>query len=95
MKKFVVTSFILIGAANIAAFANIPEPKWTNFCPPQYCNASQSDDAYWYNRRVRFEKQLAACTKLEGTQQALCYDQMNAAEMKKTQVWEIRTKQNR
>ncbi|MBR6163816.1 hypothetical protein IKQ26_08010 [bacterium] len=95
MRKFVIMSFILMGIAELSAFADIPEPRWTNFCPSQYCSATQSEDAYWYGRRVRFEKQLSNCNKLEGTQKALCYDEMNADEMKKTQVWEIRTKQNR
>ncbi len=93
MKKFVITSLILIGAANIAVFANIPEPKWSEFCPSQYCSADgfQSDEAstYWYNRRVQFEKSLANCSKYYENHMDYCYDEIRATEMKKNQVREI------
>jgi len=98
MKKLFVTSLFLVGIANLSAFADIPEPQWTEFCPPQYCDANdlQSDEAsaYWYNRRVQFEKSLANCSKYFENNMDYCYDEIRATEMKKNQVREIRQSQS-
>lgn len=102
MKKFLmILSLIVffIGAANAEV---ILAPQWSEFCPVSYMSAKASkwntDNNYWYERRVQFENSLNQCQSYKDNDLKSCYSQIREAELNKNKAWnakiEVRNKEH-
>ncbi len=91
MKK-VLISFVLMNMFFVVANAEVVlAPQWSEFCPVSYMNAKSSkwntDNNYWYERRVQFENSIDQCSSYKGDDLKSCYQQVRDAELNKNNAW--------
>jgi len=84
MKKFLCTlTVLLLGMTSVFAEEI---PQWSEFTP----EGVNADDAYWAQRKMKFEQSLNQCKPYKGKDLKACYAQVREAEKIKTQSWRFR-----
>lgn len=61
-------------------------PQWSDFTP----DGVNADDAYWTQRKIKFEQSLNQCRPYKGKDLKACYTQVKEAERMKTQSWKFK-----
>lgn len=69
-------------------------PQWSDICPyAAYFsidvnkNYKKVDKKYWKERRIQFDKEIAACASQKDIPLADCYDSVVALEAERTAAW--------
>lgn len=87
MKRILFSTALLVFFCLSSAASASSVPKWSDFCPEEYLNASQvkndKDQSYWYWRRLQFEQTMDDCSGYQGDALAFCYDKVRKAEDRK------------
>lgn len=91
MKKYLLTVFILGLTVGTVYSASVAAPQWSEFCPEQYVKAKSSrfnsENNYWYNRRVQFEESSALCNSFSSSERKnICYARIRTAELNKNKI---------
>lgn len=93
-KKLIFVSSIMFFMAASTCYGMVFAPEWTEFCPPKYCESTESifskDATYWYKRRIQFEKSIEKCSIYKDTELDNCYIEIREAEARKNKVWDVR-----
>lgn len=84
MKKILSILTILLLSMNAVLADDIPQ--WSEFTPA----GVNANDAYWAQRKAKFEQSLNQCKPYKGKDLKACYTQIREAEKTKTQSWKFR-----
>ena len=91
MKQITIFFIFIFLLTGISTAEGITEPKWSDFCPEEYLEASKADtdknEAYWYGRRLQFKQSLSKCKIYEGRELKNCYNNLISEEESKNSKW--------
>ena len=105
MKKFLTLSLLLITAVTVIAeeeavtINGIDEPQWKDFAPVAYVNVKEPKGlgkfndvvAYWYKRKVEFDKGIEACRAIEQNDAKFtCYQDLKVKQYQKNSDYNAR-----
>lgn len=103
LKTFILLAFMITTSVVIAdetvQLDGINEPQWKNFVPSNYIDAPEprglgkfnETSAYWYNRRVEFEKGIEECRAMNDVDQQLsCYQQLKVKQYQQNSDYNAR-----
>ena len=103
MKKFLILSLLLmpfVAVADETTIINgIDEPQWKDFAPVAYVNVKEPKGlgkfndvvAYWYKRKVEFDKGIEQCRAIEQNEaQFTCYQELKVKQYQKNSDYNAR-----
>lgn len=103
MKKIIFLSLLtlplLAYAKDDISLAGLEEPQWKDFAPVAYVDVKEPKGlgkfndvvAYWYKRRVEFDKGIESCRALERNDEKLtCYQNLKVKQYQKNSDYNAR-----
>ena len=103
MKKIIILALMLVPVMVIAEetkdINGVDEPQWKNFAPVAYIDVKEPKglgkfndvNAYWYKRRMAFEKGIEKCREIENTEdKAACYQDLKVLQYQKNSDYNAR-----
>ena len=103
MKKIIILSLLLapmlVFAAEDISLEGLDEPQWKDFAPVAYVNVQEPKGlakfndvvAYWYKRRVEFDKNIEKCRAVELNEDKLrCYQELKVKQYQKNSDYNAR-----
>ena len=103
MKKFIMLSLLLVPLAVLASdeviVDGIEEPQWKDFAPVAYKDVKEPKGlakfndvlAYWYKRRVEFDKGIEKCRAVEKDEEKInCYQDLKVVQYQKNSDYNAR-----
>lgn len=105
MKKLILLSLLLVPLFAFAAeeevlsVNGVEEPQWKDFAPVAYVDVKEPKGlakfndvvAYWYKRRVEFEKGIDKCREItENNAQFSCYQDLKVKQYQKNSDYNAR-----
>ena len=104
MKKLLTLSLLLIALSVIAdeeatTINGIDEPQWKDFAPVAYVNVKEPKGlgkfndvvAYWYKRKVEFDKGIEQCRAIEQNDAKFtCYQDLKVKQYQKNSDYNAR-----
>ena len=104
MQKIIILSILLlapvfVNAAEQEVVQGIEEPQWKDFAPKAYENVKEPKGlakfndvvAYWYKRRVEFDKGIEKCRAVEKAEaRVACYQDFKVKQYQKNSDYNAR-----
>ena len=103
MKKFILLSLLVLPMYVIAEEAisinGVEEPVWKDFAPVAYVEVQEPKGlakfndvvAYWYKRRVEFDKGIEKCRAIENNEDKIsCYQELKVKQYQKNSDYNAR-----
>ncbi len=103
MKKVLVLMLLLTSLSVIAkeevSLEGLDEPQWKDFAPVAYVDVKEPKGlakfndvvAYWYKRRVEFDKNIEKCRAIEQNDEKLtCYQDLKVKQYQKNSDYNAR-----
>lgn len=102
MKKFIMLSLLLIPllvCAESYDINGVEEPQWKDFAPVAYVDVKEPKGlvkfndvvAYWYKRKVEFDKNIDKCREIEQNEAKIsCYQDLKVKQYQKNSDYNAR-----
>lgn len=103
MKNILLAILMLVPIAvladNLYDINGVQEPQWKDFCPPAFVDAKEPKGfgklndtaAYWYKRRVDFEKGIQDCREeTDNDLKVSCYNKLKVRQYAKNSDYNAR-----
>lgn len=103
MKKIILLSLLLLPLCVLAkddvSLEGLDEPQWKDFAPIAYVDVKEPKGlgkfndvvAYWYKRRVEFDKGIEKCRAVERNDEKIsCYQELKVKQYQKNSDYNAR-----